>query len=287
MAVEVRRRRPVRWILLGVSGALLLAWTASLFGGCAYAPSAHRSFSLSAGCLSRSIVEERRDADGNLLDTGINRGWQARFIPIWKWKWASWGDRFGFVLPQSVSASYSFRGRTVWYELTRFPLWLPFLLTSIPAAFLFRREVAAWWVDRSRRTHRVAVSGPTRLRRIVPSAIVFVLVAVVVSILIHSLCSAAWGPEYLAENPRLRTVVPAVMLIASVAAAYLCARWMYSRMGWRRVRMPDHRPRCERCGYDLTGNVSGQCSECGMAIPMPAAPVRPASGDGEGGTSSD
>ncbi len=24
---------------------------------------------------------------------------------------------------------------------------------------------------------------------------------------------------------------------------------------------------CRQCGYDLTGNVSGQCSECGVAIP--------------------
>jgi hypothetical protein len=24
--------------------------------------------------------------------------------------------------------------------------------------------------------------------------------------------------------------------------------------------------RCPRCGYDLTGNVSGQCPECGAAV---------------------
>ncbi len=34
---------------------------------------------------------------------------------------------------------------------------------------------------------------------------------------------------------------------------------------WRRDRRipPGH---CQRCGYDLTGNVSGRCPECGSAI---------------------
>jgi len=30
---------------------------------------------------------------------------------------------------------------------------------------------------------------------------------------------------------------------------------------------------CRQCGYDLTGNVSGQCSECGLAIPVGRAIV--------------
>lgn len=28
-------------------------------------------------------------------------------------------------------------------------------------------------------------------------------------------------------------------------------------------------PRCWKCGYDLTGNVSGVCPECGMEVPAP------------------
>ncbi len=34
---------------------------------------------------------------------------------------------------------------------------------------------------------------------------------------------------------------------------------------WRRDRRhpPGH---CQRCGYDLTGNVSGRCPECGEAV---------------------
>jgi len=39
--------------------------------------------------------------------------------------------------------------------------------------------------------------------------------------------------------------------------------WLYHRS--RRASESD--ATCRRCGYDLTGNVSGVCPECGMAIP--------------------
>ena len=35
--------------------------------------------------------------------------------------------------------------------------------------------------------------------------------------------------------------------------------------GWPRPKADDH-PRCEKCQYDLTGNVSGICPECGTRI---------------------
>lgn len=41
------------------------------------------------------------------------------------------------------------------------------------------------------------------------------------------------------------------------------------------VRPPKLQPgHCKACGYDLTGNVSGRCSECGMPIaPLDEGPV--------------
>lgn len=35
---------------------------------------------------------------------------------------------------------------------------------------------------------------------------------------------------------------------------------------WWRDRRPFPRGRCATCGYDLTGNVSGRCPECGLPI---------------------
>jgi hypothetical protein len=37
-------------------------------------------------------------------------------------------------------------------------------------------------------------------------------------------------------------------------------------MLWRADRRRRLRGCCRRCGYDLTGNVSGRCPECGTAI---------------------
>ena len=37
---------------------------------------------------------------------------------------------------------------------------------------------------------------------------------------------------------------------------------------WRRVRRVIPPGHCPRCGYDLTGNTSGVCSECGLPADM-------------------
>jgi hypothetical protein len=39
---------------------------------------------------------------------------------------------------------------------------------------------------------------------------------------------------------------------------------------WRRSRTPPA-GHCPKCSYDLTGNVSGVCPECGTEIPKSAA----------------
>jgi hypothetical protein len=43
----------------------------------------------------------------------------------------------------------------------------------------------------------------------------------------------------------------------------------------RRLRRRRDLGQCIGCGYDLTGNVSGVCPECGAAIPKPDAPPGP------------
>lgn len=45
---------------------------------------------------------------------------------------------------------------------------------------------------------------------------------------------------------------------------------------WRREYPAGH---CPACGYDLTGNVSGLCPECGRPAPAPPAPAPPAPGE--------
>jgi hypothetical protein len=46
---------------------------------------------------------------------------------------------------------------------------------------------------------------------------------------------------------------------------------------WKRPYPPGH---CRRCGYDLTGNVSGRCPECGTPTPLRSgSEVRERAGD--------
>ncbi len=58
-----------------------------------------------------------------------------------------------------------------------------------------------------------------------------------------------------------------VVLAIWLALSYCVARIAFAVTAWTRVRIfgDGHRP-CEECGYDLMGNVSGICPECGTAI---------------------
>lgn len=62
---------------------------------------------------------------------------------------------------------------------------------------------------------------------------------------------------------RLRMVSVSLWLLFAVSALYPAIVFIRGplRRRWRRKR-----GRCAQCGYDLTGNVSGVCSECGQAI---------------------
>ena len=71
-------------------------------------------------------------------------------------------------------------------------------------------------------------------------------------------------------------IVVALQLIKGVRSG---DKWARTRVVWKKYihRVPFD-PRgvlCTNCGYDLTGNVSGRCPECGKEIPLraPAATV--------------
>ena len=55
--------------------------------------------------------------------------------------------------------------------------------------------------------------------------------------------------------------VPVLIFAACPGAAFACG----SVRRWRRRR----RGRCLECGYNLTGNVSGVCPECGVSVERP------------------
>jgi len=53
-------------------------------------------------------------------------------------------------------------------------------------------------------------------------------------------------------------------MILVIGFSLLVGKWSYGVIRWRWVS-PDE-PVCDSCQYDLTGNVSGICPECGAPV---------------------
>ncbi len=66
------------------------------------------------------------------------------------------------------------------------------------------------------------------------------------------------------RRPRLFFLTGPVWAIAVASVSYpvMFMGWVLLRRYFRRRRR-----KCLKCGYDLTGNVSGRCPECGELIP--------------------
>ena len=60
----------------------------------------------------------------------------------------------------------------------------------------------------------------------------------------------------IAEDAMLGVVIASIVFLS-----YLASRLLYACMIFQRVL--DDTPRCDCCGYNLTGNRSGRCPECG------------------------
>ncbi len=109
-----------------------------------------------------------------------------------------------------------------------------------------------WWVDRPEQTHT-----PDAWR---------------IGSLLLDLFVAYSGTYHLPGNLMVcgiyYVVVVPLWLPTVILAAYAALNvW---RWRCRRVR-PGH---CASCGYDLTGNISGRCPECGVTVTVAAGALR-------------
>lgn len=78
------------------------------------------------------------------------------------------------------------------------------------------------------------------------------------------------------HDPNGRLMVPYRLIAPAWAIASLFALLPAIRLsGWWRKRHSLRAGLCPSCSYDLTGNLSGVCPECGTAVANYAAPRRP------------
>lgn len=73
-----------------------------------------------------------------------------------------------------------------------------------------------------------------------------------------------WGPPPAPQPNTLLLVIALAAAVAAVIALYVALRLV--RWDLARQRPPTGHPPCPTCGYDLHGNVTGRCPECGTTI---------------------
>jgi len=73
-------------------------------------------------------------------------------------------------------------------------------------------------------------------------------------------CALDWGTVVPGGNKFLLIPLYVPLFVLALPTAFL----------WGRDRRPEPGHR-QKCGYDLTGNVSGRCPECGTPVPDTSA----------------
>jgi hypothetical protein len=145
---------------------------------------------------------------------------------------------------------------------------MPLLLFGIPTGILWfrdRRSIPAAinrWLERLR---------PSRRQRLTfwlaaAFAVIHLIVAVIGDIAFATLYDFFFPRRY-GETRLVATVAEGVLLVLVWGTPLFGTlwAWLFVRLRNRLLtRRPSHY--CVDCGYDLTGNVSGRCPECGREI---------------------
>jgi hypothetical protein len=176
----------------------------------------------------------------------MNRALRARTLKL--------ADRIGLTWP----GKGAILGRIAY----TIPLWLPFSVLGLSTAACFlldRRRPYNGGVCEERQVRLERLSPVTSL---VLSATAFLVLLLVMPLMIDAVGLALCYPNYYTRWGALSTPTLVILMLFSLLVPYLCARFLHSKLRWRILRTDDA-PHCQSCGYNLTGNVSGVCPECG------------------------
>ena len=176
------------------------------------------------------------------------------------------------------SVASHFESRWTWWirqgtlpkwEWIEFPLWLLIALPGLPTMCLWYRDRRAtrrafrWLIDRLR---------PSQRRRVSPRLVVSFSIVHVSATICAMHCLPRLRYFFFPAQPPGGTQA----YVRFEDMAFVVLFWMTPAWGlvWtyvyvrfiNRLGPSANSGRCFECGYNLTGNVSGQCPECGLEI---------------------
>ena len=96
------------------------------------------------------------------------------------------------------------------------------------------------------------------------AAVCYALLFVATSVIARVALNEMVGANLLSRKSLNRTSTLGILMLIVFFVPYLPSRLIFARLRWRRILWDGSY--CLRCGYNLTGNVSGICPECGEPI---------------------
>ncbi len=167
-------------------------------------------------------------------------------------------ERIGLVGPERRSWRF--------FDRYRFPLWPLWLAVAIPTAILQQRDYRRkQGIRRSKCLHKVRLERLPAGTSLALSALTFAALLLIMPITFDALLTTLLTDMVGAELGALPTAPFVALLFLSILLPYLGMRFLYTKIRWRIILTDE--PHCDSCGYNLSGNESGNCPECSTPVP--------------------